>query len=112
MWPKINSDVRKWAHTCLRCQCSKTHRHTVSPLATFATPDAQFNQLHIDIVGLLPPSQGCCYLLDRFTRWLEATTISDITTPTIAHAFITRWISRFGVPTTITDRGAQFESSL
>ena len=116
VWPKINSDVRKWARTCLQCQRSKIHRHTVSPLATFATPDARFDQLHIDIVGPLPPSQGYRYLLtcvDRFTKWPEAIPISDITTPTIAQAFITCWISRFGVLTTITtDRGAQFESSL
>ena len=72
--------------------------------------------LTIDIVGPLPPSQGYRHLLtcvDCFTKWPEAIPISDITTPTIAQAFITFWISRFGVLTTITtDRGAQFESSL
>ena len=40
IWPNINSDVRKWARSCLQCQRSKVHRHTVSPMSTFATPDA------------------------------------------------------------------------
>ena len=47
VWPNINADVRKWARACLSCQQSKVHRHTKSPPATFATPDARFNQVHI-----------------------------------------------------------------
>ena len=104
-WPKINSDVRRWACSCLQCHCSKIHRHTVSPLATFATPDARFDQLHVDIVGTLPPSQGFCYLLtcaDRLTRWPEAIPISESTEKTVAQASFTCWISRFGIPSTIT----------
>ena len=62
IWPNINSDVRKWARSCLQCQRSKVHRHTTSPMSTFANPDARFDHVHVDIVGPLPPSQGCRYL--------------------------------------------------
>ena len=45
VWPNINSDVQKWAHSCLHCQCAKIHRHTTVPLVTFATLDARFDSI-------------------------------------------------------------------
>ena len=63
VWPGINADVRKWAKACLQCQHSKIHRHTITPLSTFTSPDARFDHIHIDLVRPLPPSKGCTYLL-------------------------------------------------
>ena len=116
IWPGINKDVCQWARSCEKCQEAKVHRHITAPRGTFLTPDARFDHLHIDIVGPLPPSQGFRYLLtviDRFTRWPEAIALTDITAESIASAFISRWVSNVGVPSTVTtDRGSQFESSL
>ena len=116
MWPNINSDVRNCSRSCLQCQRAKVHRHIATPLGTFTTPDARFHHVHIYLVGPLPPSNGCIYLLtciNRFTRWPEAVPISEGSAVTVERAFIQIWVSHFGVSATITtDRGGQFESNL
>ena len=56
VWPKMHSDIKWWVRSCLQCQRSKVTRHNVSPLSTLPTPDTRFDNIHVDIVGPLPPS--------------------------------------------------------
>ena len=64
----------------------------------------------------MPASQGYSYLLtmiDRTSRWPEAVPLSSITAETCARAFISTWVSQFGVPVLFTsDHGAHFTSSV
>ena len=116
IWHGLRKQVGLWAKACIPCQTSKIQRHIRAPLNNFQVPPRRFDHIHIDLVGPLPPSNGHTHLLtivDRFTRWPEAIPLSNTTTLTCAHALVTNWIARFGIPMDMSsDRGSQFTSHL
>ena len=106
-----------WTRSCLCCQQSKVQTHVRSLVPGIPVPGRRFSHVHLDLVGPFPSSQGFCYILtmiDRTSRWPEAVPLSSITSESCARAFISTWISRFGVPALFltSKRGAQFMASL
>ena len=116
VWHNAKKDISRLARACLVCQTSKVQKHTGHPVQVFEAPSGHFGHVHVDIVGPLPISQGCRYLftmVDRWTHWLEAVPMTDITAESCVSAMMNSWISRFGSPEVITtDRGRQFTSGL
>ena len=116
VWPGLARDVGEWAKNCLGCQKGKVTRHVHLAAEHIPVPARRFAHLHVDLVGPLPPSQQCTHLftiMDRSTRWFEAYPMKATSAQECAAALFSTWISRFGVPHSITsDRGPQFTSAL
>ncbi|XP_066944599.1 uncharacterized protein [Macrobrachium rosenbergii] len=96
IWHRIRKDARTWARQCLQCQTSKIGRHTESGIGEFPQPGWRFGHIHIDVVGPLPPSGGARYLLtivNRSTRWPEATPMQEATASACTKALLSSWIS-------------------
>lgn len=116
VWPEMHRDIANWCRTCTDCQQSKVSRHVRQAPGRFVAPDGRFNHVHIDIVGPLPAQNGfsyCLTMIDRFSRWVEAVPLREISAQAVAEAFFDSWVSRYGAPKILTtDQGAQFESRL
>jgi hypothetical protein len=106
----MNSDVAVWVRDCQACCRGKVTAQPDAPVQPIAVPAKRF---HLDLVGPLPvAADGSTYLLtmvDRTTRWLEAAPLRTMEEAVCADTFIAVWVTRFGVPATVTtDRGRQF----
>jgi hypothetical protein len=88
------------------------------PCLTLPIPILQrrFSHIHINLVGPLQSSNNCSHILkviDRTSKWMEAIPLVETSAAACAKWLTFSWISRFGVPETITsDRGPQFTSNL
>jgi hypothetical protein len=94
--------VMEWQH----CSKGKSSSQPAAAIQPIPVPHQRFSHLHVDLVGPLPVSvAGYSYLftiIDRSSRRVEAVSLKTMDAASCTNALVSAWISRFGVPATIT----------
>jgi hypothetical protein len=105
----------KLVATCEACQkFSHRCRAPAQPLQLIA-PSWPLPWWGINIVGKLTPAQGIytfpIVIVEYFTKWVEAKSVTNITSATIQKFFCQNIICRYGVPQQITVDNAKYFNS-
>ena len=115
-WPSLGRDTSKYVRSCHPCQSIKPKKKYCPKPKTFKVPDKRFQEVHIDVVGPLPESEGMRYiltLLDRKSRWLESVALPEASSLACCNGFIRGWLARYGAcQSLICDNGNTFTAKL
>ena len=118
-WPNMNKDIEEWVKACAVCQEQKTgnpHRQKelLQPLVAPTEPNWR---VHLDLFGPLRQTprgkKMVLVITDAFSKLAEVVPIENKTAETVALAFFSTWICRYGCPRQIiTDGGKEFCSKI
>ena len=115
-WPRLSKDVSYFVKRCHACQSAKSAKKIKPKAKIFKAPEERFSQLHTDIVGPLPESEGMKFLLTilcRRTRWLECVPLPAATSMNVCNGFLRTWLARYGCPQEIfCDNGNTYTANL
>jgi len=110
-WPGLKEDVKKYVQGCLKCQQNKVqHQRKAGELHLLEILKGSWQGISIDIIGLLPKSNGMdtiVVIVDRFTKIirLKATT-TNISSEEIAKIYRNNIWKLHRIPRKIlSDRG-------
>lgn len=116
-WPGLKASVEEWCKKCEDCARRKMpSKYPRAPLGTYIV-GAPLERIALDILGPLPKTtRGNKYILvisDYFTRWVEAFSMPDQETGTVAKILVEEFICRYGLPKELhSDQGRQFEAKV
>ena len=118
-WAGMFSDVKQYCGSCDSCNKVKTPPISRrAPHSKTTTAKFPLDRVQIDIFGPIKPAaySGMSVILvitDEFTRFAEAIVLPDQKAKTVAHALVTQFFCKFGVPRCIqSDQGRNFVSEL
>ena len=114
----MRQDIIDITNQCQHCAIARQQQKEME-LGKFIPIEASytFEMVCMDIVGPLPvTSTENRYLLtimDRFTRFVMAIPLKEISAVQVAKSFVNKWIYLFGAPDQLlTDNGVQFTSEV
>ena len=115
-WRNMHRDAYRFCVECDVCRVTRLNqaRHAKGQLTSILAT-RPFEMVSMDIVGPLPIcSSGSRYLLtimDRFTRYVAAIPMTEITAAAVSTRFVNDWVFRYGTPDSLlADNGTQFTS--
>ena len=108
-WPGLRQDVRTYVASCTVCIARKSpcpRRATMGHVAVGRC----WERVAMD---LLEGNRYVLVMVDCFSRWTEACPLTDKTAISVADAFFSNIVCRFGMPSVIhSDQGREFENKL
>ncbi|GMF41143.1 unnamed protein product [Phytophthora fragariaefolia] len=116
-WPRMYKWIRKWVRTCETCQRVKPSKSSQAPLHPLPIATEARRSVSMDFIFGLPPDadgqNGVLVFVDRFTKMVHLTPVSDTVTAaeTAAH-FVDCVFRHHGLPESIvSDRDPRFTSA-
>lgn len=114
-WPKLRESVRQFIRNCDVCGRSTVWREAKAGfMRSLPIPERIGNELTIDFITDLPPSQGCTNILvitDRLSKDIFLFGTDTMEAQFCAKLFIDRYYRYFGFPRYLTsDRGSNWLS--
>jgi len=84
-------------------------------ISTLSATSEHLSEIHLDLIGPLPESEGNRHILmciDRFTRWFTASALPRQDVQTVISAFLCDLVSNYGAPLKcVTDQAKIFLSN-
>ena len=115
-WPGLKKDIKNYVNGCDSCQRNKIHHQKkAAPLHPLTTPTTPWEEISIDLIGPLPPSNGkdaILVVVDRFTKMIRLfPTTTNLTSMDLAQIYRDELWKLHGIPRSIvSDQGPQFAS--
>jgi hypothetical protein len=116
-WPSMSNTVRQYVRNCSICGRVKPWRDGLQGLLRpLPIPERIWKEVSIDFMTNLPESNGCTNLMvvtDRLSKDVVLVGLKDITTDSVAEAYMNYVVAYHWLPDYITsDRGPQFVSHI
>ena len=115
-WPGLRNDVRTYIASCTVCIARKSTCPRRAPMGHVAV-GRHWERVAMDLLDMsVTSAKGNRYVLvmvDCFSRWTEACPLSDKTSISVADAFFSNIVCRFGMPSVIhSNQGREFENKV
>ena len=115
-WPGLRRDVKTYITSCTICLARKSPCPRRAPMGHVEVGH-RWERVAMDLLDMsVTTTRGNRYVLamvDCFSRWTEACPLPDKTAHSVADAFFSQVVCRFGMPSVIhSDQGREFENKI